>query len=76
MDSSDIPQLKVSTGWIDVSVLEEPTVKATFKGYAPILKVRANHTGLEYFLYISAKSITEGLEPLRQQNGGKFCGLK
>ena len=76
MTSDKLPQLKVSTGWIDVSVIDEPTVLMTFRGYAPVLPVRVEKTGLEYFLFISAKSIGEALDPLRESNGGRFIGLE
>jgi hypothetical protein len=36
--------------------------------------VQAN--GAKHILYISSKSISEALEPLRQGNGGNFTGLK
>lgn len=69
------PPLKVSTGWVELEALEEPTVIVTFKGYAPVLKVRVRQTGLDYLMYLSAKSIAEGLEPLRAKNAGHFAEL-
>lgn len=74
-DIDELPPLKVSTGWIDLQVTGEPAIKRTFKGYAPVLPVRAEITGLDYILYISAKSMAEGLEPLREANGGAFKGI-
>jgi hypothetical protein len=71
----DIPPLKVGTGWIGVAVTGEATVIQTFKGYAPVLPVKVIATGLDYILYISAKSLAEKLEPLRNANGGRFGGL-
>ena len=51
------PQLKVSTGWIELEIISEPDVLLTFKGYAPILRCpRQLNNDLEYILYISAKS--------------------
>lgn len=76
MNPQKIPQLKVGTGWIDIKVLSEPTVIATFKGYAPVLHVMAKRTKLEYLLYISAKSIAAGLEPLRHNNNNAFTSLE
>lgn len=51
-------------------------VVPTFKGYAPVLPVKVDLTGLEYVLYISSKSLTDALEPLRAANKGSFAGLK
>ena len=48
----------------------------TFKGYAPILRVRKLSNELEYILYISAKSLGEPLEKLRKNNGGVFKGIQ
>jgi hypothetical protein len=76
MSSQKLPQLKVGTGWVDIKVLSEPTVIATFKGYAPVLHVIVKRTKLEYLLYISAKSIAANLEPLRQINNNAFTGLE
>ncbi len=70
------PQLKVGIGWVTITVTGPVDVMAGFKGYAPIVPVKVDKTGLEYILYISAKSLTEQLEPLRKHNGDQFTGLK
>lgn len=70
-----LPQLRVGTGWISIRVISEPDVVLTFRGYAPILAVKEERTGLEYTLYITAKSLAEPLEALRTDNGGNFTGL-
>lgn len=74
--SEDVPQLKVSTGWIDILITGEPNVVPTFRGYAPVIPVQVKRTELNYILYISAKSIMESLEPLRKDNGGLFSNLE
>jgi hypothetical protein len=71
----EVPPLKVGTGWIGLAVTGEATVIQTFRGYAPVLPVKVIATGLDYILYISAKSLAEKLEPLREGNGGQFGGL-
>jgi hypothetical protein len=76
MMQEKIPPLKVSTGWIDIIITGEPSVILSFKGYIPSLPVRVKKTGLDYFLYIAAKSIADGLEPLRHANRGLFTGLE
>ena len=76
MSKEPLPSLKVSTGWIELEIISEPNVVLTFKGYAPILRVRKSRTGVEYILYISAKSLAEPLEELRKNNGGIFKGIQ
>lgn len=76
MSKEDVPSLKVSTGWIELEIISEPDVVLSFKGYAPILRVRKIRTGVEFVLYISAKSLAVPLEELRENNGGGFMGIK
>jgi len=75
-NSSRMPTLRVSTGWVGVTATGEPTIVVTYKGYAPVLPVRVDSTGLDYILYISSKSLTEALEPLRRKNKNVFTGLR
>ena len=70
------PSLKVSTGWIELEIISEPDVNLTYKGYAPILRVRKLRTNVEFILYISAKSLAEPLEKLREGNDYLFNGIK
>ncbi len=76
MSREILPSLKVSTGWIELEIVSEPDVVLTFKGYAPILRVRKVRTSVEYQLYISAKSLAEPLEGLRKSNLGIFKGIR
>ena len=68
--------IKVGIGWIGLEIISEPDVILTFKGYAPILRVRKLSNNLEYILYISAKSLGEPLEKLRENNEGIFRGIQ
>ena len=70
------PSLKVGPDWVEILVIGPVDVVRTFRGYAPILPIRDIQTGLEYILYISAKSLMEPLEPLRAGNSGQFDGLR
>lgn len=70
------PSLKVSTGWIQLEIISEPNVVLTYKGYAPVLRVRKLRTNVEFILYISAKSLAEPLEKLREDNDYLFNGIK
>ena len=72
----ELPSLKIGTGWVELEILSEADVQLTFKGYAPVLRVRAVKTGLEYILYIGPKSLAQPLEELRQERGGRFLGLR
>lgn len=70
-----LPALKASTGWIELRIISEVNVALGVRGYSPILEVAAVKTGLQYTLYISAKSLAEPLERLRIANGGQFTGI-
>lgn len=76
MSNENPISLKVGVGWIELEIISEPNVVLTFKGYAPILHVQKIKTGVEYLLYISAKSLSEPLEELREKNSGLFKGIK
>ncbi len=68
------PNLKVGVNWIPTEIVSEPFVVMSIRGYAPVVDVKAPEG--DFILYISSKSISEGLDPLVQANGGKFAGLK
>lgn len=68
------PNLKVSTEWIPVEVVSEPYVVMSIRGYAPVVDVTS--PGGKQILFISSMSISKGLEPIVEGNGGKFLGLK
>ncbi len=68
------PNLKVGKDWIAVELVSEPYVVMSIRGYAPVVDVQGPDA--KQILFISSKSISQGLEPLVQANGGKFTGLK
>ena len=76
MPEETVPFLRVGTGWIELEVISQPDVYLTFKGYVPFVYVRNVRTGLEYGLYISAKSVSEPLEELRKNNNRRFEGIR
>lgn len=76
MATETLLTLKVGIGWIELEIISEPDVVLTFRGYAPILRVRKISNDLEYMLYISAKSLGEPLEMLRKNNAGTFKGIQ
>ena len=72
---SDVHEIMTSQSEIDLQVVEEPILILTVRGYAPVVRVQQKNNGLEYMLYISARSIAEPLEALRQSNGNIFSGV-
>ncbi len=66
--------LKVGVDWVPVEIISEPYVVMSFRGYAPVVDVST--PGGKQILFISSKSISQGLDPLVQANGRKFAGLK
>ena len=70
-----LAQFKAGTGWVELEVIAEPTLILTVRGYAPVLRVKQTHNGLEYLLYISAKSLAAPLEACRKSNNNLFAGI-
>ena len=66
--------LKVGVDTVNVDIISEPYVVMSFRGYAPVVDVSGPDG--KQILFISSKSISQGLDPLVQENGGKFQGLK
>jgi|ETNmetMinimDraft_26_1059896.scaffolds.fasta_scaffold282958_2 hypothetical protein len=66
--------IKVTVDPVELEVVSEPYVHMTFRGYAPVVDVSV--AGATHMLYISSKSISVALEPLVEENGEKFSGLK
>lgn len=73
-DQERKPNLKVGVDWIPVEITSEPFVVMTVRGYAPVVDVKTAQG--EFILYISSKSISDGLESLVRQSNGAFKGLK
>lgn len=74
--NKNLPLLKVGTAPTEVEVISEAFIRLSVRGYIPCLKVRVTKSGLEYALSIGAKSITEGIEKLREKNNGFFLNLR
>lgn len=73
-DQERKPTLKVGTEWVNVEISSEPYVVMTVRGFAPVVDVKA--PGGDFILYISSKSMSDGLEPMIKLTDGKFLGLK
>ena len=73
-DQERKPNLKVGTEFIPVEIHSEPYVVMTVRGFAPVVDVKT--PGGDFILYISSKSMSDGLVPLLEAADGKFKGLK
>lgn len=73
-DQERKPNLKVGTEWIAVEIVSEPYVVMTIRGFAPVVDVKS--PGGDFMLYISSKSMSDGLVPMLEASEGKFKGLK
>ncbi len=73
-DQERKPNLKVGTDWIPVEVLSEPFVVMTIRGFAPVVDVRTPQG--DFILYISSKSMSDGLVPMLEASNNLFKGLK
>ena len=71
-----LQQLRVGEGWIHLRVHGEPYVIATHRRYEPVLQVENLRSRTMHFIYMSAKTFMEGIEPLRIANKGTFDGLQ
>ncbi len=74
--NENLPLLKVGTAATELEVISEPFIRLSVRGYLPCLKVKVLKSQLEYALPIGSKSITEGIEKLREDNNGFFTKLK
>ena len=68
--------LRVSVDPVVVTIVSEPFVVFTRRGYAPVVNVEAAGSPEKKILYISSSSLAAALDPMVEQNGGKFLGLK
>jgi hypothetical protein len=73
-DAERKPTLKVGVEPIAVEITSEPYVVMTVRGYAPVVDVKGPQG--DFILYISSKSMSDGLDPMVKAAGGTFKGLK
>jgi hypothetical protein len=62
-----LPQLKVGTDWVEVTILTEPYVLATRRGYTAVMDVMRGK--LAHRLFVSAASLSVPLEEIRTSRG-------
>ena len=71
-----VPRLKIGTDWVALEIQSEPHVALVWSGYLPAVYVLDTSSQQIFEFYITSKSLAEGVEPLRQANGGRFTGLR
>ena len=76
MNRDTLKQLRIGEGWIQLRVHGEPYVIATRSRYEPLLQVENIRSQTMHYIFMSAKTFMEGLEPLRIANQGKFDALQ
>lgn len=59
-----------------IQIISEPYVIFTSRGYQPVVDVVERKSKTSTRLFITARSLAERLEILRQDNGGNFSGLE
>ena len=71
----EVPRLRVGTEWLDLTVEADPYIVVTARGYAAALAVR-DASGKSHELLAGAASIAQGIELLREENGGEYTGIR
>ena len=74
-DNDRYDTLKVGTEEVELTIVSEPYVVFTHRGYAPVINVDDSE-GERYTLYISSSSIARELQPLIDDRAGRFKDLK
>ena len=71
------PRFRALTTWTTLEVVSEPYIVMTFRGYTAALETLDVETNESYELLIGGiKSLAEGVEAIREANGGLFSGLR
>lgn len=60
-------RLRIGTAWVELTILGEVAVLFTRRGYAPVLEVLRQQA--PHVIFVSAASLAEPLERLRQERG-------
>jgi len=68
--------LRIDTEPRYLQVISEPYVVYTKHGYQPVIDVFEKKQKRPYSLYISAKSLSNDLELLRNENNGRLNGCE
>ena len=69
VDPSSLARLKVGTEWTEIQLLTDPFVVYRNSKYLPAVLVEEISTENKCILFVSAISLSEFLEPLRETHG-------
>ncbi|MDP7033373.1 MAG: hypothetical protein QF752_02655 [Planctomycetota bacterium] len=67
--------LKVGTEEMELTIVTEPFVVFTHRGYTPVINVE-DKGGDRFTFFISSSSVARELQPLIDDRGGRFKDLK
>ncbi|RME05301.1 MAG: hypothetical protein D6805_00130 [Planctomycetota bacterium] len=70
-----IEPVKITTEEVHLTIVGEPYVRYTHRGYAPVVNVKVNEKEKKV-LFISSASLAAGLQPLVEKQNGKFDGIQ
>ena len=73
---AQLSKLRVGTDWCNLEIVSEVDVVQTPFGYTPAVRVKVEGKRFPSAFHISAKSLSDTLEEMRQDNGHSFVGLK
>lgn len=68
-------RLEVTVDPVIFEIVSEPYVVLTYRGYAPVVDVMVREESEPRVMYISASSLSHGIEEQREKNNGKFKGI-
>lgn len=69
IDPNNLPHLRVGTEWAEIQILTDPFVIYKRYKYLPVVLVEEIRTELKRLLYISAMSLSQYLESIREKRG-------
>jgi hypothetical protein len=67
--------LKITSEAVIVTIVSEPYVILTYRGYEPVVDVKVKGKDENYVMFISSQSLSRALEELRVRNNGNFKGI-
>ncbi|MBI4249163.1 MAG: hypothetical protein HY611_06640 [Elusimicrobia bacterium] len=76
LKTGDRPRLQVSTRPLRIQIVSDAYLTLTQFGYTATVDVINLDTEQKFAFFIASKSVSTGLESLRQANKGSFAGLK
>ena len=69
VDPNTLPRLQVKTNLIEMKILTDPFVIQSRLGYSPAIIVEVPDEDEKRLFFISAKSIFDSIEPIREERG-------